>query len=152
MNSPDTSHLTRPVLSFDFDGVLNASVVDAEPISFANPESWIPFHEMIEHIRMMSRTHKCVVVTARDNWNQSELLRFIEINDIPIEEVYCTNDCSKLPVLLEVGALAHFDDRLSVGEEIKGSGIEFWHVNTLDRNWMYMWCSFLFLLSILMIC
>ena len=143
MSSPDTSNrvpLTRPVLSFDFDGVLNASVVDTEPTSFTDPELWIPFSEMIAHIRDMSQTHRCVVVTARDNWNRAELLRFIEIHDIPIEDVYCTNDGPKFPILLEVGAVAHFDDRLSVGEEIKGSGIDFWHVNTQDRNWKYMWC------------
>ena len=132
--------LTRPVLSFDFDGVLNASVVDTEPTSFINPESWIPFSEMIEHIRVMSDTHRCVVVTSRDNWNRAELLRFIEIHDIPIVDVYCTDDGPKLPMLLKVGAVAHYDDRLSVGEEIKGSGIDFWHVNTQDRNWKYMWC------------
>ena len=73
MSSPDTSNrvpLTRPVLSFDFDGVINCSVVDTEPTSFINPESWIPFSEMIEHIRVMSDTHRCVVVTARDNWHR----------------------------------------------------------------------------------
>ena len=143
MSSPDTSNrvpLTRPVLSFDFDGVINCSVVDTEPTSFINPESWIPFSEMIEHIRVMSDTHRCVVVTARDNWNRAELLRFIEIHDIPIDEIYCTDDGPKLPLLLKLGAVAHYDDRLSVGEEIKGSGIDFWHVNTQDRNWKYMWC------------
>jgi len=140
VNSPDTSNLTRPVLSFDFDGVINASVVDTEPISFTDPESWIPFTEMVEHIRMMSDTHRCVVVTARDTYNRAELLRFIAIHDIPIDKVYCTNDGPKLPMLLKVGAVAHYDDRLSVGEEIKGSGIDFWHVNTKDRNWKYMWC------------
>jgi hypothetical protein len=140
MSPTDKSNLTRPVLSFDFDGVLNASVVDTEPTSFTDPESWIPFSEMIEHIRMMSDKYRCVVVTARDNWNRAELLRFIEIHDIPIEEVYCTDDGPKLPVLLELDAVAHFDDRLSVGKEIKGSGIDFWQVNTRDRNWMYKWC------------
>ena len=139
MNSAEKSNLTRPVLSFDFDGVLNASVVDTEPTSFVDPESWIPFNEMIKHIRVMSRTHRCVVVTARDNWNRAELLRFIEIHDIPIEEVYCTDDCPKLTILLELGAVVHYDDRLSVGEEIKGSGIKFWKVNTENRSWMYMW-------------
>jgi len=132
--------LTRPVLSFDFDGVLNASVVDTEPISFTDLESWIPLSEMIEHIRVMSDTHRCVVVTARDNWNRAELLRFIEIHDIPIDEVFCTDDGPKLPLLLKLGAVAHYDDRLSVGEEIKGSGIKFWHVNTEDRSWKYIWC------------
>ena len=140
MNSPDKSHLTRPVLSFDFDGVINASVVDTEPISFTDPESWIPFTEMVEHIRMMSDTHRCVVVTARDTCNRAELLRFIAIHDIPIDKVYCTNDGPKLPILQEIEAIAHYDDRLSVGKEIKGSGIEFWHVNTEDRSWKYMWC------------
>jgi hypothetical protein len=114
--------------------------MNTQPTSFTDPESWIPFIEMIEYIRMMSRTHKCVVVTARDNWNRAELVRFIEIHDIPIEDVYCTDDGPKLPMLLEVGAVAHYDDRLSVGEEIKGSGIEFWHVNTEKRNWKRMWC------------
>jgi hypothetical protein len=94
---------------------------------------------MIKHIRVMSRTHRCVVVTARDNWNRAELLRFIEIHDIPIEEVYCTDDGPKLTILLELGAVVHYDDRLSVGEEIKGSGIKFWKVNTENRSWMYMW-------------
>lgn len=95
---------------------------------------------MIEHVRVLSRTHRCVVVTARDNWNRAELLRFIQIHGISIEEVYCTDDGPKLAILIEVGAVAHYDDRMSVGEEIQGSGIEFWHVNTQDRNWKYMWC------------
>ena len=139
MSPTDKSNLTRPVLSFDFDGVLNASVVDTEPTSFIDPESWIPFNEMIEHIRMMSQTHRCVVVTARDNWNKPDLLRFIHIHDIPIDDVYCTNDGPKLHILMKIGAVAHYDDRLSVGKELKDTGIDFWFVNTEERNWKFIW-------------
>jgi len=135
MNFTDKSNLPRPVLSFDFDGVINASVVDTEPTSFTDPEFWIPFSEMIEHIRVMYNTYRCVVVTARDNWNKPDLLRFIQIHDIPIDDVYCTNDGPKLPILIKIGAVAHYDDRLSFGKELKDTGIDFWLVNTEERTW-----------------
>lgn len=130
---------TRPVKSFDFDGVLSASVINTVPISFGEPEKWKPFTKMIEHVREESKTHRCVVVTARDDYNRPELLKFIEIHNIPIEEVFCTSDEPKLDILQKIKAVAHYDDRLSVGDELVNSGIEFWYVNTENETWEYMW-------------
>jgi len=128
-------HLKKPVKSVDFDGVLHRSVVGTEPIDFMDPTKWKPFDEMIAHIKELSKDYYIVCVTARDSWNAPELERFIEMHDIPIQELHCTDNEPKLDILLELNAETHYDDKREIGEELAGSGIEFVLVNPHSKTW-----------------
>jgi hypothetical protein len=130
--------ISGKVVSFDFDGVLHVSVEGINPVSFDDPTEWEPFTEIIELIHELAKTNTIVVLSARDSWNVKEIEEFIKMHKIPISEVYCTDGYSKRDVLVEIGAVRHYDDRLDMIRDLKGTGIEFVLVRPNSRDWKSM--------------
>ena len=100
-----------------------------------HPETWEPFTEIIELVRELSKNNTIVVVTARDEWNRPEIEAFIHMHKIPIEKVYCTDNDTKRDILVHVGAIRHYDDKMAIAHELTGTGIEFVLVTPKTRSW-----------------
>ena len=115
----------RPVISYDFDGCLHTSVHGMDPIDFVDFESWEPFTEMHDQLRLDAENHKIVVVTARAPITNSFVWDFINKYELPIEEIYATNNFPKTPILKEIKAIKHYDDNIKLKEPLKLAGIEF---------------------------
>jgi hypothetical protein len=121
----------KPVVTFDFDGVLHKSVIGAHPTSFTEPELWEPFEKVEEIMRREAKDHRIIIVTARDEWNKPYILQYIKSRKLPVEQVICTDNDPKLEYLKDVGSIRHYDDR-DMTEELKGSGIQFIRVHPKD--------------------
>lgn len=104
----------RPVISYDFDGVLHRSVVGIHPIGMYNYMDWVPFEEMHERMRDEAEDHRIVVVTARDEHTSDAVDAFIKMYDLPVSRVYYTDDNPKYDILEEIGAIRHYDDNLKM--------------------------------------
>jgi hypothetical protein len=114
----------RPVVSFDFDGVLHKSVVGISPVDFMHPATWEPSERMFDQVWKEAENNEVVVVTARDSWNEPEVAEYIKMHRLPISKIYCTDDEPKLPTLRAIGAIRHYDDR-DISRQLRGSGVEF---------------------------
>jgi hypothetical protein len=119
----------RPVVSYDFDGVCHTSVVGFDPINFTEFETWEPFTKMIAIMRAEAKDNKIVVVTARPPICEEYVWDFIKLHDLPVEEIYCTDNEDKVPVLVRIGAIKHYDDNPKFKEGLRKAGIEFVLVN-----------------------
>jgi hypothetical protein len=121
----------KPLYSYDFDGVLHLDMVpDAFESGvyynrdFLNPRTWQPFSVMHEQLREQATYATIVIVTARDKWNAPEIWEFINMHQLPVEAVYCTDNGPKGNILRAIGAIRHYDDR-DYSFELVGSGIQF---------------------------
>ena len=114
----------KPVISYDFDGVMHTHVTGIDPVSFTDVDSWTPHEEMHRSLKEDAKTHRIVITTARHPSTNKHLWEFIKRHDLPVEEIYATDLGDKLPYLKECGAIKHYDDR-DMTEELEGSGVEF---------------------------
>ena len=114
------------VVSFDFDGVLHLSMRPGttDP-SDASTSDLDPFRKMHEMMRKESRTRDIVVVSKRAKRHEGIMWEFIKNHNLPVKEIYTTDLGPKLPVLRQLGAIRHYDDSQEVGNELKGTEIEF---------------------------
>lgn len=128
----------KPIVSFDFDGVLHRSVVDIHPISWDKPEEWTPFEEMFAVMHEEAKANRIVVVTARDGCDMEHVWEFIKMHKLPVEKVYCTDNGPKIPVLRNIDAIRHYDDNKKIENELKGSGIEFVKVDPVKGEYKLM--------------
>jgi len=125
---------SRPVISYDFDGVLHKSVNGLDPIDFFDYESWVPFDKYHDKMREDAKTHRIVVVTARDNGEMTDAAwDFVKLYDLPVDDVIGTDDEPKYDVLKNIGAVKHYDDNPKMGPELKRLGIEFEQTFPLDE-------------------
>ena len=115
----------RPVISYDCDGVLHKSVSGFDPIYWDQPEKWEPFLEIHEQIKKDALTHKIIVVTARHPITNVFIQEFINMHNLPIEEIYATNNFSKIPVLEKYNVEKHYDDNEELKIPLEIAGIEF---------------------------
>lgn len=118
---------TKPVVSFDFDGVLHTSMVSGtlHPINFTEPDTWEPNYLMHDILRREQKNNRIIIVTARDTWNKPEIKYFLEKYNLPVDEVITTDEMPKKSFLLEHNAIKHYDDNINLLNELKGTGIEF---------------------------
>ena len=124
----------RPVVSYDFDGVLHVSVVGIHPLDFTEPNLWDPFTEMMAQLKEDAKTHTIVIVTARPSSTDIYVWEFIKNNNLPVEQIYATDDGPKTPVLLKIGAVRHYDDNAALAAPLKAAGIEFVLVDPVKRT------------------
>lgn len=117
----------RPVISYDFDGVLHRSVTGLHPHNFLDWQSWEHFDEMFEQMRLDAVDHDIVVVTARPDYGgvSQAVDAYIAANDLPVSKVYYTGDMPKLPILKQIKAIRHYDDNPLMYDELKNTGIDF---------------------------
>ena len=108
-------------VSFDFDGVLHSSVIGLNPINWDKPKTWKPRLDMFEKLRKEAETHKVVIVSARDQWMKPYIEEFISMHNLPVSEIFCTDDEPKKEILKSVKAIRHYDDNpaTSVPEDTK---------------------------------
>jgi len=122
----------RPVISYDLDGVLHKSVSNGEPFYLESPELWEPIQSIFDNLFEESKDHEIIICTARDSWNKPEIEEYVTMHGLPISAIYCTDDRPKLPVLKAVKAIRHYDDRVEIGQSLRGTGIEFRLVDSSD--------------------
>jgi hypothetical protein len=117
----------KPVVSFDFDGVLHLSMIPntLHPINFTEPDTWEPNYLMHDILRKEQKNNRIIIVTARDTWNKPEIEYFIKKYNLSIDEIITTNEMPKKSFLLNHNAIKHYDDNINLLNELKRTGIEF---------------------------
>lgn len=133
----------RPVVSFDFDGVLHSDVYPGttHPIDIMGATDWTPNEKIHDILRMESQAgNKIIIVTSRHNvvmkkdvvMKKSEwvpvfdyIVKFLRKYNLPVSQVQFTNDTKKLPFLRKLGVIRHYDDNPELKRELKNSNIEF---------------------------
>jgi hypothetical protein len=117
----------KPVVSFDFDGVLHTSMVPGtlHPINFTEPDTWEPNHLMHDILRQEQNNNTIIIVTARDTWNKPEIEYFLRKYNLSVDEIITTDELPKKSFLLSHNAIKHYDDNINLLNELKGTGIEF---------------------------
>jgi hypothetical protein len=113
-------------VSFDFDGVLHKDVIPGT----LHPKSYYkidldPNDQMLAKVREEAKTNNVVIVSARPAMSQDVIEKFIKNHNLPIERVYTTDDRPKLPLLLKLGVVRHYDDNPKIRNSLEDSGIEF---------------------------
>ena len=123
---PSSKGDMRPVVSFDFDGVLHRDIYPGthHPLSHYNPDM-TPNMPMHQKLREEARQNKVVVTSARCPDTIPIMQQFIQNYHLPVQEIVATCDGPKLPYLQRMQAIRHYDDNSRVGIELQGSGIEF---------------------------
>jgi hypothetical protein len=117
----------KPVVSFDFDGVLHTSMIPntLHPINFTEPDTWEPNYLMHDILRKEQKNNRIIIVTARDTWNKPEIEYFIKKYNLSVDEIVTTDEMPKKSFLLNRNAIKHYDDNLDLLNDLKGTGIEF---------------------------
>lgn len=117
----------RPIVSFDFDGVLHSSLIPGttHPESFWDSDSWKPRLDMHQKLREEAADNDVVVVSARDSGMEDAMWEFIQKHNLPVKAIYVTNDRPKWSTLQKIGAIRHYDDSPRVRDELAGKPIEF---------------------------
>jgi len=118
----------RPVITYDFDGVLHTGVWPGTIHPLPDASRWLPSARMIDKMKDESKDHDIFIVTARDgdsNGKNQEVEKFVIDNNLPVKGIICTNDESKLPYLKDLKSVKHYDDNKNMARELEGSGIEF---------------------------
>ena len=131
VKSIDEAEKFKPVISYDFDGCLHKSVKGLDPHDYYDYDSWEPFTNMMDKMREDAKEHKIVVVTARDQDMVSAVWKFIKKYDLPVEEVYATDNTPKYDILIKLGAIKHYDDNIKMKGPLHDIGIEFEHVDPI---------------------
>ena len=118
---------TKPVVSFDFDGVLHTSMVSGtlHPINFTEPDTWEPNYLMHDILRKEQENNRIIIVTARNTWNKPEIEYFLKKYNLFVDEIITTDEMPKKSFLLSRNAIKHYDDNTDLPKELKGTGIEF---------------------------
>lgn len=124
----------KPVISYDFDGCLHTSVSGYDPISFIDVDEWVPFTEIHDQMRKDAKNHKIVITTARPPITNEYVWEFVKKYNLPVEEIYATDNMPKAPVLKKMGAIKHYDDHVKLIEPLREAGIEFVLVDPKTRT------------------
>lgn len=128
---PDPS---KPVVSYDFDGVLHVGLYYEKDtgkyrnLSYYDDTRWTPFTAMHDHLRKEAVTSNIVVVTARPWASLQKVVFFCKQYGLPVLAVFASLDGPKRGILMDIGAVKHYDDR-DMTKELAGSGVEFIHVD-----------------------
>lgn len=124
----------KPVVSFDFDGVLHRSVRanTIHPVDFWSWQQWEPNDTIHQQLKREAQGNRIVVVSRRDDIHQEPMWEFIRHYRLPVEEIYTTNNEPKRLILVDIRAIRHYDDDKRLEAELEGTGIEFILVNPND--------------------
>jgi hypothetical protein len=112
----------RPIISFDFDGVIHKSVIEGttHPINYDQPTTWKPFEKMHSLLWELSETHRIIVMTKRTEYMRKDTQYYIDAYGLPVETLYCTGGRDKWDLLEELGAIRHYDDDEYMIDEYNG--------------------------------
>jgi len=129
----------RPVISFDFDGVLHLDVIPGtiHPIDYGTKTDWTPSKNIHKILRKEHRDgNKIVMVSARGfilfDRETGKIIqmkdimkRFIDKYHLPVDEIILTDGRGKRKILTEMGVIRHYDDNFEMEDELKNTDIEF---------------------------
>lgn len=116
----------KPVVSFDFDGVLHRSMCPGSTNPLDHTTSDLdPFDLMHDLLCKEADGKKIIVVSKRSDEDQDVMWEFIKKHNLPVKELHTTNLGPKLPLLRKLGAIRHYDDSPDVADELDGTEIEF---------------------------
>jgi len=117
----------RPVVSFDFDGVLHKSMYPGtiHPLDFYASDLE-PYEEMHRQLRKEAQSNDVIVVSARHRYGEmyDVMEEFINNYNLPVRDIYGTHGGPKRRLLEELGVIRHYDDH-DMTAELAGTGIEF---------------------------
>jgi hypothetical protein len=118
----------RPVVSFDFDGVLHRDIYPGthHPLDHNEP-NMTPNEPMHDKLREEARQNRIVITSARCPDTIPIMKTFLKSNGLSqyVTEIVATCNKPKLPELQRMKVIRHYDDHPRVGTELQGSGIEF---------------------------
>lgn len=127
----------RPVITYDFDGVMHTGVIPGTIHPLPMPSQWTPNMTMINRLKDEAKTHDIYIVTARDGDSSGRnqwIDKFVIDHKLPVKDVICTNDTPKLPYLKKLGSIRHYDDNKKMIAELRDSDIEFVLVDPLSEK------------------
>lgn len=128
----------KPIISYDFDGVCHTSVIGLDPINFVEPETWEPFLEMHEQLKIDAENHRIVIVTARPPVTNIFIQEFVDKYKLPVEEIFATDNMPKTPLLKDLQVIKHYDDNSGLQIPLRNAGIEFVLVDPKKRTQQLM--------------
>ncbi len=113
----------RPIISFDFDGVIHKSVIEGttHPINYDKPNTWTPFEKMHSLLWELSEDYRIIVMTKRPEHMRKHTQYYIDAFGLPVEHLYCTGGMDKWDLLEELGAIRHYDDDEYMIDEYEGN-------------------------------
>lgn len=135
--------INRPIVSFDFDGVLHLSMIEntLDPIDFL---AWdlIPNETVFDAIwSEYDSGNKIIVVSARckiESYKKSKttfsditkilMWKYINYYNLPIEEIYLTCGRPKKLILEKLKVIRHYDDNFNMRYELDDTNIDFKYV------------------------
>lgn len=95
------------MITFDFDETLTRPIWDEKYQLFEPSET--PDYDSFEKLRNFNKQGKEIrIVTTR--WNVTEIVDFVELYNLPISSIHCTEGESKGETLFKIGSELHFDD------------------------------------------
>lgn len=125
---------TRPVVTFDFDGVMHTGVYPGTIHPYPDPGAWEPSQIMIDKMKEEAEDNDVYIVSARDcdfGGKPNRWIKwFVEEHDLPVKGIVCTNNGKKRSYLKELKSIRHYDDNPEMEKELRGSGIEFVYVDS----------------------
>ena len=130
----------RKIISFDFDGVLHKSIIKGtfHPIDYWDFDNLIPNYTVIEKVfEEYHKGNKIIVVSSRCNFEnliKTGISEFIKKYNLPIKDIYLTDDKPKIPLLENLGVSKHYDDNYMMINNFCGSNIEFVLVYNKDNE------------------
>lgn len=95
------------MIAFDFDETLTRPIWDEKYQLFEPSET--PNYDSFEKLRNFDKQGKEIrIVTTR--WSRLEIIDFVELYNLPISSIHCTEGELKGETLLKIGSELHFDD------------------------------------------
>jgi FMN phosphatase YigB (HAD superfamily) len=99
-------------ISFDFDNTLYDTFIA------------FPRLEIFEYLNNLAHNYKIIIVTARNSCEKYVVEDFVKKYNLPISEIYFTNQQLKGPILKQLNVIQHIDDCQHQLESAKECGIE----------------------------
>lgn len=95
------------MITFDFDDTLTRPIWDEKYQLFEPSET--PNYDSFKKLRNFNKQGKEIrIVTTR--WNVTEIVDFVELYNLPISSIHCTEGELKGETLFKIGSELHFDD------------------------------------------
>lgn len=112
---------SRPVVTFDFDGVLNSGKL--KPFS-PDDEEFILIDKNAKLLRRLAKSHDVFIVTARRSEARDRIVNFAKINRLPIQDVFAMDgNPGKIAKVQQLKAVRHYDDNHTVVDGLNELGI-----------------------------
>lgn len=114
----------KKVVSFDFDGVLHSDIYPGtiHPINFDDADL-TPRQDMISKLRQEAKSgNRIIIVSAR--CHDQPIYEFVKNHKLPVQDIFVTCNNSKIPILLQQGAIRHYDDNIEMEYEIEVEGVD----------------------------